>query len=57
MASMKEPLEGKGMMRGRVLYRAWDEDQGRAFGQVVKAVDATIVQFHARAKATLKKAA
>jgi len=57
MASMKEPLEGKGMMRGRVLYRAWDEDQGRAFGQVVKAVDATIVQFGRRAKSTLSRAA
>ena len=57
MAAMNQPLEGKGMMRGRVLYRAWEEDQGRAFGQVVKAVDATILQFHARAKATFKKAA
>jgi hypothetical protein len=50
-------MAGQGFMRGRALYKAWDEDQGRAFGHVIKAVDATILQFHARAKATLKKAA
>jgi hypothetical protein len=50
-------LAGSGFKRGRALYKAWDEDQGKAFGHVIKAVDATILQFHARAKATLKKAA
>ena len=50
-------MAGKGYKRGRVLYKAWDEDQGKAFGHVLKAVDATILQFHARAKATLRKAA
>jgi hypothetical protein len=50
-------MAGEGFKRGRALYKAWDEDQGKAFGHVIKAVDATILQFHARAKATLKKAA
>jgi hypothetical protein len=50
-------MAGEGYKRGRALYKAWDEDQGKAFGHVIKAVDATILQFHARAKATLKKAA
>lgn len=51
------PMAGSGYRRGRALYKAWDEDQGKAFNHVIKAVDATILQFHARAKATLKKAA
>jgi len=50
-------MAGEGHKRGRVIYRAWDEDRGKAFLHVVKAVDATILQFHARAKATLRKAA
>ena len=50
-------MAGEGKRRGRVLYNAWDEDQGKAFGHVIKAVDATIIEFHRRAKATLGKAA
>ena len=55
--SMGASMAGEGHKRGRVIFRAWDEDRGKAFSHVVKAVDATILQFHARAKATLRKAA
>ena len=53
-----ELMAGKGKTRGRALYRAWDENQGKAFLNVLKAVDATILQFKRRADAqTLRKAA
>ena len=58
IASMNEPLVGKGKMEGRALYRAWDENQGRAFMDVLKAVNATILQFKRRSEAqTLRRAA
>jgi hypothetical protein len=50
-------MEGNGKKRGRALYKAWEEDHGKAFGHVVKAVDATIIEFSRRAKATLGRAA
>jgi len=59
MAAMKEPLVGTGKMKGRALYRAWEEDHGKAFLNVVKAVDTTILQFKIRSEnhAAAKKAA
>jgi hypothetical protein len=57
MDSLTQPMAGKGAKQGRALYRAWDEDQGRAFGHVLKAVDATIIEFGRRATASLKRAA
>jgi hypothetical protein len=44
-------LKGEGKQRGRLIYRAWDENQGRALGNIMKAVDATILQFGRRVDA------
>ena len=56
--SMGEHLEGTGMMRGRLIYRAWHENEGKALARTMKAVDATIMQFQRRANAqTLRKVA
>lgn len=33
---------------GRLIYRAWGEDQGRANGAVLTSIDKTIKTFHAR---------
>jgi hypothetical protein len=49
--SMGGRLIGTGKTRGRVLYRAWNEDEGKALAKVVKAVDATIIQFARRSQA------
>ena len=42
-------LKGDGLKKGRLIYRAWDEDQGKALANVMKALDTTIVQFRRRA--------
>jgi hypothetical protein len=33
--------KGNGKMRGRLIYKAWAEDQGRALGHIMKAIEAT----------------
>jgi hypothetical protein len=48
---MKGALVGEGRLRGRLLYKAWDEDEGKALNHVYKAVNATIVQFARRSEA------
>lgn len=45
---------------GRLIFKAWGEDQGRANDAVLRAVDEAVRQFHARTKykhKTIKKAA
>jgi len=49
--SMGGRMAGEGKLRGRILYRAWNEDQGKALSHVYKAVNATIVQFAKRSEA------
>ena len=49
--SMPSRMVGTGNKRGRVLYRAWHEDEGKALGHVLKAVNATIIQFGRRSQA------
>lgn len=44
-------LEGYGNKKGRVLYRAWNEDEGKALTTTLKAVDMTVEQFTQRANA------
>lgn len=41
-------MKGDGNQRGRLIYRAWAENQGRALGKVLQAVDATVLQFGRR---------
>jgi len=47
--AMPGRLTGSGSTRGRLLYRAAAEDQGRTIAVLMKALDKTIAQFHARA--------
>lgn len=35
-------------MNGRLIYRAWGEDQGKALGAVNKAIDDSIREFHSK---------
>jgi hypothetical protein len=46
-------MRGGGKTRGRLIYRAWDEDQGNALRNVRFALDKTIQQFHNRADAQI----
>jgi hypothetical protein len=41
------PLYGSGRdQRGRMIYRAWQEDQGKAQAAVIKAIETTIYKFN-----------
>jgi hypothetical protein len=52
------PLTSSLQGRGRLIYRAWAQDKGRAHGIVMRAIDKTKQEFYAReAKGTLGKAA
>lgn len=52
------PLTSSLMGRGRLIYRAWAEDQGKAYGAAIKAIDTAERNFMALAKTTkLSKAA
>lgn len=52
-------MAGTGKSRGRLIYRAWDEDQGKALAAIMKAVEKTAIHFKARVDIgrTFKKAA
>jgi hypothetical protein len=51
------PLVGSLKGRGRLIYRAWANNKGKAEGAVNKAIDTAITQFRARAREGLGKAA
>lgn len=52
------PLVSSLKGRGRLIYRAWAGNQGKAEGATMKAIDKALTQFRAEAaKATLRKAA
>lgn len=54
LAPLTSSLQGQ----GRLIYRAWAEDKGRAHGIVMRALDKTKAEFYARSNAgTLGKAA
>ena len=40
------PLYGEGTMRGRMIFRAWAEDQGKAQAAVVRAIENAIGAFN-----------
>lgn len=44
-------MKGQGMMRGRVIYKAWEENQGKALLSAVKAVNETELTFKRRTQA------
>jgi hypothetical protein len=41
------PLTGSGKDRGRLIYRAWENDQGNATKAVLKAIDTAGKKFNA----------
>ena len=45
----RAPLKGKGRMQGRVLYRAYDENKGKAREGVLKAIQTSANKLNARA--------
>jgi len=49
--SMGGSMKGQGHQRGRLIYRAWYENEGKARDQVIRAVQATILQFNRRSQA------
>lgn len=44
-------MQGEGMMRGRLIYKAWADNQGRALGGVVKSIERTQATFKVRVDA------
>lgn len=42
--SMGDTMLGNGKMRGRLIYRAWYENQGRALGHIMKALEDTAIK-------------
>lgn len=46
---LRAPLKGKGRMQGRVLYRAYDENNGKARNGVLKAVSTAAEKLNKRA--------
>lgn len=36
---------GRDMMRGRLIFKAWEQDKGQAQGKIISAVDKTLRQF------------
>jgi len=46
---LRAPLKGKGRMQGRVLYRAYDENNGKAREGVLKAISTASTKLNQRA--------
>jgi len=57
--SMGATMQGSGKFRGRLIYRAWHEDQGRALAAIMKALQKTSNQSvrYVNAAKAFKKAA
>lgn len=56
--SMGSTMQGQGKQRGRLIYRAYEEDKGKAITQTIRAVEMSIAVFRRRAQAqTLRSAA
>jgi hypothetical protein len=51
------PLVSSLKGRGRLIYRAWAKDQGKAEGATMKAIDKAITQFRVEAAKGIGKAA
>lgn len=57
--AMGKTIAGSGLSRGRVIYRAWHEDQGRALGYILQAINnaaITTAKYVETAKAFRKAA-
>ena len=42
------PLQGVGKLRGRAMFRAWNEDQGKVNAAVLKAIESSAAKFKAK---------
>lgn len=47
MISRSGPLYGKDKQRGRLIYKAWEQDQGRVYGAILKAIESAAADFNA----------
>lgn len=43
-------MQGKDKMRGRVIYRAWEQDNGKTRDAVMRAIEKATATFNARSK-------
>jgi hypothetical protein len=54
------PIYGRkssaGDMRGRVIFRAWEQDQGKQLAYIMKAIETTSMKFNKRATVSSSKA-
>lgn len=41
-------LKGQGKLQGRGIFRAWNEDQGKTQGAVIKAIESSASKFNSR---------
>lgn len=41
-------LKGQGKLQGRSIFRAWNEDQGKTQGAVIKAIESSAQKFNAK---------
>jgi hypothetical protein len=41
-------LKGRDKMQGRAIFRAWEEDQGKTQGAVIKAIESSATKFNNR---------
>ena len=56
--SMGSTMQGEGKKRGRLIYRAYNEDHGKAITQTIRAVEMSIAVFKRRSQAqTLRNVA
>jgi hypothetical protein len=39
-------MAGREKMRGRLIFKSWEENKGHAQGNILKAIDKTLMQFH-----------
>ena len=49
-AKYASAMKGQGKERGRAIYRAWQEDQGKTTAAVMKAIEKASAMFQARSK-------
>jgi hypothetical protein len=52
IAHMPQSLSGSGKKRGSLLYKAYDQDKGKALAKTLKALDTTIAEFKLKSKAS-----
>ena len=54
---MGNTMQGEGKKRGRLIYRAYEEDKGKAITQTIRAVEMSIAVFKRRGQAQILRIA